>query len=278
MSLLVIERTYRAPVEKVWEALTNKEQMKEWYFDVSDFKPEPGFRFHFTGENEGIVFRHECVVVEARKPEKLSYTWRYDGYTGESLVTFELFKAEQDSTRLKLTHSGTDTFTHPDFDKADFTTGWNAILGDSLRNFLEKGDIKKSARINAPAHIIWDILLHPDNQWGLAFGGGATVETNWNTGSTVIWKDTAGNIGANGIVETIQPEASLHIRYYDDIRPPAGTPLGDYAEQFRLEPHPDGSHTLHIRAGLLSKRDIPFHTDMWEKAIVIIKDLAEKRK
>src|SRR5688500_10239909 len=85
MKPLVFERTYEAPVERVWEALTNKAQMREWYFDVSDFKPEPGFRFYFTGESEGIHFKHECEVVEAVKPEKLSYTWRYEGYPGQSL-------------------------------------------------------------------------------------------------------------------------------------------------------------------------------------------------
>ena len=26
-----------APVEKVWNALTEKEEMKKWYFDISDF-------------------------------------------------------------------------------------------------------------------------------------------------------------------------------------------------------------------------------------------------
>jgi uncharacterized protein YndB with AHSA1/START domain len=25
-----------APVDKVWNALTNKEQMKNWYFDIPD--------------------------------------------------------------------------------------------------------------------------------------------------------------------------------------------------------------------------------------------------
>jgi len=48
---LIIERSYNASVEKVWQAITDKEQMKQWYFDVSDFKPEVGFEFTFNGEN-----------------------------------------------------------------------------------------------------------------------------------------------------------------------------------------------------------------------------------
>lgn len=37
----VIERTYHVPALKVWKALTIKEEMKRWYFDVSAFKPAP---------------------------------------------------------------------------------------------------------------------------------------------------------------------------------------------------------------------------------------------
>ncbi len=38
----VIERTYNAPISKVWKAITDKEEMKEWYFDLAEFKPEVG--------------------------------------------------------------------------------------------------------------------------------------------------------------------------------------------------------------------------------------------
>jgi len=37
---IVIERTYNAQIEKVWNAITNREQMKQWYFDIADFKAE----------------------------------------------------------------------------------------------------------------------------------------------------------------------------------------------------------------------------------------------
>ena len=67
----VIERTYNAPVSKVWKAISDKTQMKEWYFDVSDFKPRVGFEFQFTGENEGKIFVHLCKVVEVENEKKI---------------------------------------------------------------------------------------------------------------------------------------------------------------------------------------------------------------
>lgn len=135
----VIERTYNAPVEKVWHALTDAEQMKQWYFDVQDFKPEIGAEFSFTGENEGRVFVHLCKITEIVPNEKLSYTWRYKDYEGSSHLTFELF-VQGETTRLKLTHEGLETFevNGKDFRRENFAEGWNYIIGTSLQNFLEK--------------------------------------------------------------------------------------------------------------------------------------------
>jgi uncharacterized protein YndB with AHSA1/START domain len=107
--IVVIERTYEAPIEKVWEALTDKDQMKQWYFAVTDFKAEVGFEFQFSVENDGKIYLHKCKVVEANPITKVAYTWSYDGYVGQSLVTFELFNEDKDKTRLKLTHSDLDT-------------------------------------------------------------------------------------------------------------------------------------------------------------------------
>src|SRR4051812_40046567 len=119
---IIIERVYNAPIDKVWQALTDKEQMKKWYFDVPDFKPEVGNNFSFTGKNEeGQDMLHLSTVKEVIPQNKLAYTWRYDGYAGDSLLTFELFE-EGEKTRLKLTHEGLHTFPAMEmFDKKSFT-------------------------------------------------------------------------------------------------------------------------------------------------------------
>ena len=133
---MVLERTYDAPVEKVWQALTDPEKMKQWYFDIAEFRPEVGFEFQFEGQNEGRVFLHLCKVTEVIKGKKLQYSWRYKGYEGLSYVTFELFP-EGDRTRLKLTHEGLETFPdQPDFKRENFQAGWTALIGDLLPKFL----------------------------------------------------------------------------------------------------------------------------------------------
>src|SRR5882672_8055182 len=101
----VIERTLNAPSEKVWNAITDKDQMKEWYFDLSEFKPEVGFEFTFDGGKDDKVYHHVCRIAEVIPYKKLKYSWSYAGYKGMSFVTFELF-SEDEITRLKLTHEG----------------------------------------------------------------------------------------------------------------------------------------------------------------------------
>jgi uncharacterized protein YndB with AHSA1/START domain len=116
----VIERTYNAPADKVWQAITDKDKMKQWYFDLKEFKPEVGFEFQFSGGTREQTFLHLCKITEVIPGKKLTHTWTYDGYPGESFVTFELF-AEGDKTRLKLTHAGLETFPgQPAFARTNF--------------------------------------------------------------------------------------------------------------------------------------------------------------
>jgi len=136
----VIERVYNAPVSKVWHAITNAEQMKQWYFELPGFTPEVGYTFTFTGGHEdGIQYKHLCRITSVVENERLSYTWSYDGYPGESEVTFELFP-EGEQTRLKLTHTGLDTFPadNKDFAASNFAAGWEYIIGTGLKGYLEK--------------------------------------------------------------------------------------------------------------------------------------------
>lgn len=138
---VIVERTYNAPVEKVWKALTDREQMKQWYFDIPAFKPEPGFEFQFYGEGKtGEKFLHLCRITDVIENKLIRHTWQYDGYSGISFVTFELTD-ENGKTKLKLTHEGLGSFpktASDDFAPGNFQEGWNYITGTSLKEFVEK--------------------------------------------------------------------------------------------------------------------------------------------
>ena len=133
----IIEHVFNAPVEKVWQALSDKRKMKAWYFSqVKEFEPVVGFEFEFT--SDGSEYVKEWVVTGITEGRKLAHTWAYKGYPGISEVTFELFE-EGDKTRLKLTHTGLESFPgDPHFARHNFESGWARIIGNNLENFLEK--------------------------------------------------------------------------------------------------------------------------------------------
>ncbi len=141
---VVIERTFNAPIAKVWRAITDVDQMRAWYFDLKEFKPEVGFEFEFSVEHEGMTYHHLCRVTEVVPQKKIAYTWRYKGEPGDSLVTLELF-AEDDNTRVKLTHAGIETFPKtPAYARKNFESGWSAIIGTELKQFVEQSKKGKS--------------------------------------------------------------------------------------------------------------------------------------
>ena len=135
----VIERTFNAPIEKVWKAITDKDQMKQWYFDLAEFKPEVGFEFQFEAGDENQKYLHVCKITEVITGKKLTHSWKYDGHKAETYVTWELFD-EGDKTRLRLTHEGLERIAEygPAFARENFAKGWTSIIGTSLKEFFEK--------------------------------------------------------------------------------------------------------------------------------------------
>ena len=134
---IVIERTFNAPVARVWQALTDVDQMRQWYFDLKEFRPEVGFEFGFVVEHNGNAYDHRCRITEIIPQKKIAYTWRYEGHEGCSLVTFELFP-ENEKTRLKLTHEGLETFPKTAaFARENFEKGWTELIGSELKKFVE---------------------------------------------------------------------------------------------------------------------------------------------
>jgi len=136
----IIERTLNATADKVWKAITDKEQMKQWYFDLKEFKAEKGFEFQFAGQGTtGEQYIHLCKITDVVPGQKLAYTWVYENRKGYSVVSFELFPEGQ-KTKIRLTHEGVASFhgNGPDFTKESFMQGWTELIGTQLKNFVEK--------------------------------------------------------------------------------------------------------------------------------------------
>jgi len=69
---LIIERTFNAPVAKVWNAITDVDQMRQWYFDLKEFRAEVGFEFEFVVEHDGMTYHHLCKITEVIPQKKIA--------------------------------------------------------------------------------------------------------------------------------------------------------------------------------------------------------------
>ena len=136
---IVLERTFDAGSHDVWQAITDKDKMKKWYFDVKDFRPEVGLEFQFYAGDEKKKYLHLWKIKEVIPGKKITYSWKYDYDHGVSEVTFELVP-EGSRTKLKLKHEGIHNFSpdHPELAKENFVQGWNEIINTGLKEYLEK--------------------------------------------------------------------------------------------------------------------------------------------
>lgn len=136
---LIIERSYNAPIQKVWAAITEKDQMKKWYFEFDEFKAEKGFKAQFTGGDDKVQYLHEFEILECDPPNKLSHSWIYPEYEGYSVLTWELTAEGDAKTHVKLTHQGLESFPqqNPNFRRESFTQGWTYFIQEALPAYVE---------------------------------------------------------------------------------------------------------------------------------------------
>ncbi len=108
-------------------------------FRPGEFKPEVGFKFHFTGgPSPDKQYLHLCEITEVIPEKKLSQTWCYDGYPGNSFLTFEL-TPQANKTLLKLTHKDLGTFPKiiPILPSAISKKAGTVSLMDPLENYFK---------------------------------------------------------------------------------------------------------------------------------------------
>lgn len=131
---------YDKSVSKVWRALTDPKEMREWYFkEIEVFEPKKGFEMQFTFETQGRLFTTNWKITEATQNKLIRYTWNYKDHIGDSEVCFTL-NEEDNGTNLKFEITILENFPNdmPEFSRESATIGWNYVLGEALQNHLKK--------------------------------------------------------------------------------------------------------------------------------------------
>ena len=139
MATLDITRSIdiKAPVSKVWAALTEPDLIAQWFGDTTEFHASIGAFGAFGWKDYG-EFR--VLVEHVDRPKTLVYRWArdvdVDPVPGNStVVRFDL--AEIDGgTRLTVLETGFEELRDPQAAHNDNVEGWRTELGE-LVEFLE---------------------------------------------------------------------------------------------------------------------------------------------
>ncbi|HVD98499.1 MAG TPA: SRPBCC family protein [Cytophagaceae bacterium] len=127
-----------APIEKVWDALTNPVMIKKYFFGteaVSDWKV--GSPLIFRGEWEGKAYEDKGIILELEKNKKLKYNY-WSSFSGTedipenyANITYELAR-EGNVTIFTLTQDG----FKDEEQKAHSEKNWKMLM-DAMKALIE---------------------------------------------------------------------------------------------------------------------------------------------
>ena len=96
---VTLRRTYDAPIEDVWDALTNPDRISRWFLPISgDYRV--GGRYQLEGNAGGDI-------LECDRPNRFKVNWMYgpDAKGDESELEIRLARAGSDGTTVELRHT-----------------------------------------------------------------------------------------------------------------------------------------------------------------------------
>jgi uncharacterized protein YndB with AHSA1/START domain len=152
-----------------------------------------------------------------------------------------------------------------------------------MRDKMPKLFVDKSIEINAPASNAWEVLTNREytSQWALEFSGGSPfhIESEWNLGSPVLWKDSDGKTIVEGNVTALQPQKLLRFTVFDvRSQKPSVTEEDGITYQLSEE---DGKTTLHVLQGDFSampdgEKYRDRSAEVWDRVLPKVKELTER--
>ena len=105
-----------ATPEVIFKAITNPEELTQWFPDEVVFEPHIGGKvtFDFSGKKSGKEGGCQIhgTIIEFISNKKISYNWEHTNSSSgnsKTIVTWELERIKDDGTRVNLRHTGSTT-------------------------------------------------------------------------------------------------------------------------------------------------------------------------
>lgn len=135
MLQLRLTHRFQAPRERVFDAWTNPEVLRRWWaagpdWDtpeaVVDLRPGGGYRLSMRNPETDAVHTVIGEYTEVVPPERLAYTWRWEGQDGEETLVVVEFADAGGATEVVVTHRGFSNGGVRD----EHEHGWRACLAN----------------------------------------------------------------------------------------------------------------------------------------------------
>jgi uncharacterized protein YndB with AHSA1/START domain len=111
------EREYAHPIRRVWQAVADPSQARQWFPSTLEFEPEVGGFVRFTDDPHTVD--SDGVVLEYDPPRVVAFSW------GDSEVHIELTPIGEDRCRFILTN-----VLAARNEAARNAAGWEVCLGE----------------------------------------------------------------------------------------------------------------------------------------------------
>lgn len=201
---IIVEQFTKASPAAIWQALTNREIMKEWYFTIDDFVLEEGATFNFY-EGPEKQFHHQCTIKTIELEKKFAHTWTHPNQSkGTSLVTWEIIP-QNEGTLIRLKHEGTENLADAgaEFSRDNFEMGWKGIVQSTLKNYLNGiKTLNFETNIKAEPERVWEQLWDKEayKKWCSVFGENSRYTGEIGLGKRIYF---LGGEGQNGMYSDI---------------------------------------------------------------------------
>lgn len=123
---IAAKRRLNAPIDRVWYAFSDAEQLEHWFTESATIDFRVGGRYTNSDGDEG-------TYLEIVPKSLIRFTWEQPDYAQGGIVTVQFTPDGDNATILRLEHSNAACD-----DTEDLEIGWNWSL-DSLTAFMDNG-------------------------------------------------------------------------------------------------------------------------------------------
>lgn len=214
------EMDYEVPLRDLWEAITNSENFKKWYFEIPHFSLVPDDTFEFYDRSK--THKHRCTIISCENEKKLVHTWELpDESNAITTVEWSVKKIDHEHSKLTVTHSGIEGFKDggESLSEAKLQEGWDRIVHVYLRNYLyliEK--LRFSININASKKVVWKKLWDKESFkiWSMPLFDGSHYEGTIKENSRIQFLTPKG-YGLFSDVHLLKPEELIIFKHIGKV-------------------------------------------------------------